>query len=183
MLRQAEAVKYPTNPHKPMNLVKAAIVGLVASLLMFLLIQMSIHSRFSGLMALHAAFNTPPSAAFLLSLGLPAKPLALILHFLYGAAGSIILVTIYKNRVNTVRGIGFGMILWLIMMLVYSPIIGWGFFGFGDSVASLPSDEPLALGAPLKYIMVTLFVHLIYGIVIGWTNKRWLVFDNGTSKN
>ena len=80
-----------------MNWIKAAVVGLIASLVMFLLIQMSIHSRLSGLVGLHAAFNTPPSAAFLLKLGLPAKPLALIVHFLYGIAGSVVFFKIFKK--------------------------------------------------------------------------------------
>ena len=70
------------------------------------------------------------------------------------------------------------LVLWLILMLVYSPIIGWGFFGFGASSSELPVDHPLHLGAPLKYMMVTLVVHLVYGMIVGWANRRWLVFKD-----
>lgn len=161
-----------------MNWIKSAIVGAVASLAMFLLIQLAIETRLSGLAGLYGVFNVPPSAALLIKLGLPAKPLALIIHFLYGIAGSLILTKLYWSRINVVRGMGLSVVLWLILMLVYSPIIGWGLFGFGASASELPVDHPRHLGAPLKYIYVTLFVHLVYGMIVGWTNRRWLVFKD-----
>lgn len=159
-----------------MNTLKALIVGAVASLVMFLLIQLSIHSPFMALLAMYAPFNVPPSAAFLINLNLPPQPLALIIHFLYGILGSWILVKIYGNRVNTPKGLGLSVVLWLIMMVVYSPIIGWGVFGLGASAHELPPDAPLHLGPALRYAMTTLIIHLVYGIIVGWTNKRWLHF-------
>jgi hypothetical protein len=61
-------------------------------------------------------------------------------------------------------------ILWLIMMVIYSPIIGWGFFGFADT-----SDlaQKLQLEHGPKYLVMTLVLHLLYGLVIGWLNAMW----------
>lgn len=153
---------------KPTVFFKAGVVGLLGSLIMFLLMQL-------GLGAGIAPFEVPPSAAFLISFGLPAKPLALIGHFLYGAFWSIVLVALAGSSANIARGIGLSILLWLIMMLIISPLIGWGVFGLGD----LPEGELYEKGGKLflqggpKYAIVTLVLHLIYGITIGKVNASW----------
>ena len=63
--------------------------------------------------------------------------------------------------------------LWLFMMLVYSPIIGWGVFGFGSGHEA---GSMLHLGSPIKYIVATLVLHLIYGWIIGGLNPAWIQF-------
>lgn len=118
-----------------------------------------------------APFNVPPSAAFLISFGLPAKPLALIGHFLYGAFWSIVLVALFKKGTTIAKGIFLSLLLWLIMMLVFSPMIGWGVFGVGESPAV--EGEPLYLEPGPKYIVATLLLHLLYGLTIGWLNPAW----------
>ena len=150
-----------------MKWVKAAVVGLIGSLVMFLLMMLGIHG--TGI----APFNVPPSAAFLMELGLPAQPLALIVHFGYGAFWSILLVYMYENRADIKKGMGIALGAWLIMMLIYSPIIGWGVFGFGDA-HTLSSGDPLYLEAGPKYLVATLLLHLIFGAIIGWGNPRWI---------
>jgi len=147
-----------------MQWLKAAIIGALAALVMFLLMFAAIQSGM-------APFNVPPSAAFLVKLGLPAMPLALIVHFGYGIVWSIILVAVFKHRTSIGRGIGLAMALWLIMMLIYSPIIGWGLFGAADT-SNLPAK--LQLGSTVKYIVASLVLHLIYGGIIGWLNPVWI---------
>ncbi|MDZ7690153.1 MAG: hypothetical protein U5K69_03180 [Balneolaceae bacterium] len=150
---------------------KAGIVGLVGSLIMFLFMMLGIHG--TGI----APFNIPPSAAFLTKLGLAAGPLPLIVHFGYGAFWSILLVYLFKNKTDLGRGIGLALAAWLIMMLIYSPIIGWGVFGFGTAHTLAPSD-PLYLEAGPKYLIMTLALHLIFGAVIGWLNPKWIDLEN-----
>lgn len=60
------------------------------------------------------------------------------------------------------------------MMIVYSPIVGWGFFGFGGVGSTLPPDDPLYLAPGPQYLVATLVLHLIYGAIIGWLNPLWL---------
>ena len=148
-----------------MKWTKAAIVGFLGSLIMFLLMLLGIYG--TGV----APFNVPPSAAFLIKLGLPAKPLALIIHFGYGAFWSLLLVYWYNARTDIKQGLGVALIAWLIMMVIYSPIIGWGFFGFGDASALSPTN-PLYLEAGPKYIISTLVLHFIFGAIIGWGDSK-----------
>ncbi len=152
-----------------MKWLKAAVVGLLGSLVMFVFIMLGIHV--TGIVP----FNVPPSGAFLTKLGLDIGPLPLIVHFGYGAFWSIFLVFIAKENVNTVKGILLALGLWLFMMIVYSPFIGWGFFGFGGE--KLAPDSPLYLEPGPKYLIATFVLHLIYGTIIGWFNKIWSVAD------
>jgi hypothetical protein len=153
-------------------LLKAAAVGLLGSLIMFVIMQL-------GLGAGIAPFEVPPSAAFLISIDMPAKPLALIGHFLYGAFWSIILVALAGKGTNIIKGIGLSVILWLVMMLIVSPLIGWGVFGAGE----LPQEELYQEGGKLflesgpKYPIITLLLHLVYGISLGWVNRSWTLKD------
>lgn len=154
-----------------MKWIKAGIVGLAGSLIMFLLMMLGIHG--SGM----APFNIPPSAAFLNKLGLALGPLPLIVHFGYGAFWSLLLVYLFDYKTNIKKGLGISLAAWLIMMLIYSPIIGWGVFGFGDA-HTLPPSDPLYLEAGPKYLVATLILHLIFGLIIGWLNPKWIVFED-----
>lgn len=150
-----------------MRWIKSATVGALGSLIMFLIMIWAI--QVSGI----APFNMPPSAAFLEVLGLNVGPLALLTHFGYGAFWSMVLVYLFGTDTSTGKGIGLALGLWLFMMVVYSPIIGWGLFGFGDA-GQLPADHPLYLEPGPKYLVATLVLHLVYGTVIGWLNPRWI---------
>jgi len=148
-----------------MKWIKAAAVGALGSLVMFLLMMFGIHG--AGI----APFNLPPSAAFLEKLGLNVGPLPLLVHFGYGATWSLVLVGLYGASTNVKRGMSLAVGLWLFMMLVYSPIIGWGVFGFGSGYEA---GTTLHLGSPVKYIVSTLVLHLIYGWIIGGLNPAWI---------
>lgn len=151
-----------------MDWVKAGAVGVLGSLVIFIVMILGV--QVTGV----APFNMPPSAAFLTALGIPAKPLAVIAHFGYGIVWALILFAIFREGVNLANGIGLALVQWLIMMLIYSPIIGWGLFGVGGPGHALPADAPLHLGSPVKYIGMTLVLHLVYGALNGWLIPRWV---------
>lgn len=144
-----------------------ALAGILASLGMFLFIYIGIHV--TGV----APFNIQPSAAFLFNLGIYSPGYALLLHFCYGTFWSFVLVYTFEDDVTIGKAVILSIILWLFMMLVYSPIIGWGLFGFGY-FRFLPSDHPLYLKSGISYMIITLFLHLIYGLILGYLNQRWL---------
>lgn len=146
---------------------KVALTGMVGSLVMFLLMMLGIHG--TGI----APFNIPPSAAFLTNLGLAIGPLPLFVHFGYGAFWSTLLVYLFKEKTNIKKGLGLSLVAWLIMMFIYSPIIGWGLFGFGNAHMMDPSN-PLYLESGPKYLISTLTLHLIFGLIIGWLNPKWV---------
>lgn len=150
-----------------MKWLKAAVVGIGAALAMYILMVLAIKSG-------AAPFNVPPSAAMLTRLGINVGPLALLLHFAYGAFWSMALVYWFEQRTGITNGIYVALGLWFIMMIIYSPIIGWGFFGFGGSGSVLPSNDPLYLAPGPKYLVATLVLHLVYGAIIGWLNPLWI---------
>ena len=149
-----------------MKWLKSALVGALGSLVMFALMMAGIHG--TGI----APFNIPPSAAFLEQLGLNVGPLPLLAHFGYGATWSLVLVSWFGPDTNVRRGLLLATGLWLFMMLVYSPIIGWGVFGVGG--AEYQSGHLLHLGSPVKYIGATFLLHLLYGWIIGGLNAAWV---------
>lgn len=160
-----------------MKWIKSAVIGALGSLVMFLLMMFAIKGV--GI----APFNTPPSAAFLEKIGLNVGPLPLLVHFSYGATWSLLLVALYGADTNVRRGVYLATALWLFMMIVYSPVIGWGVFGFGGAGHELAADHPLYLGSPVKYIGATLLLHLIYGSIIGGLNPAWIRFKSKQTAN
>jgi hypothetical protein len=47
-------------------------------------------------------------------------------------------------------------------------------FGFGGAGHQLSPTDPLYLGSPVKYVVATLVLHLIYGGIIGGLNPAWI---------
>lgn len=153
-----------------MKWLKSALVGALGSLVMFVLLMAGIHG--AGV----APFNIPPSAAFLEQVGLNTGVLPLLVHFGYGATWSLLLVALYEAETTLRHGLQLAAGLWLFMMLVYSPLIGWGVFGIGGQGHTLAPTDPLYLGSPVKYVGATLVLHLIYGAIIGGLNPTWIQF-------
>ena len=131
-----------------MKWIKSAVIGVLGSLVMFLLMMYAIHG--AGI----APFNLPPSAAFLEQLGLNVGPLLLLVHFGYGATWSVLLVWLYGADTSVRRGV----------------------FSFGG--AGYESGDLFHLGPPVKYIGATLVLHLIYGFIIGGLNPAWIQFES-----
>lgn len=151
-----------------MKWIKAATVGVLGSLIMFVLMMIGIHG--TGI----APFNVPPSAAFLEQVGLNVGPLPLLAHFGYGATWAVVLLALYGPDTSVTAGLTLAGGLWLFMMLAYSPMIGWGVFGFGGAGHTLDPTAPLYLGSPVKYLGATLVLHAIYGTIIGGLIPTWV---------
>lgn len=88
------------------------------------------------------------------SLPVPALViLGMLAHFLYGGLAGSILAWFLKDRVNLWWGLGWGVLLWLGMELIFLPLLGWGLFGSAIT---------------LRIAVATLLLHLIYGGILGW---------------
>lgn len=59
------------------------------------------------------------------------------------------------------------------MMVVYSPIIGGACSASADRGRTFLRN-PLYLDSSLKYIVMTLVLHLVYGLLNGWLIPRWV---------
>ncbi len=82
--------------------------------------------------------------------------LAIASHLAYGGVAGAVLAALTRP-VTVWRGLGWGVLLWLIMDLVVLPLLGWGFFG--------------AAIAP-RIAVATLVLHLVYGFTLGWFMDR-----------
>lgn len=97
-----------------------------------------------------------PEALVSLVIGGAPRPIrmvaALIAHLLYGGVfGALFAGTV--RSVSVWKGLGFGVFLWLVMGIVFLPLLEWGLFGS----AVTP-----------KIAVATLVLHLIYGGTLGW---------------
>jgi len=147
------------------SIAKGAVAGFVAALVMF--IPMIYLVNVAGV----APFNMPPSAAFAQALGIDVAPfVAPALHFLYGIAAGLVYVLLFRSNLSPGNAFILAGGMWLILMLVFSPIVGWGFFGFGDAQA-LPASDPMHLGPPAQFILVTLGFHILFAVVMGLTAR------------
>lgn len=147
--------------------IKSGIVGLIASLAMFILMQVALATGI-------VPFHTAPSHAFLIALGIDLKVAAIVVHFLYGTFWSILIVLFYSDDLNFGRCISLSILLWIILMIVLSPVIGWGFFGGGENTLLKP-EHRMYIESGFKYPLVTLIIHLVYGSILGWLNPAWAI--------
>lgn len=82
----------------------------------------------------------------------------MIAHFAYGAVAGLLFFTVGKESHEIWQGLGWGFLLWLIMQVVFLPLIGWGFFA--------GAVDP-------KVIPATLILHLVYGGILGYGFLRF----------
>lgn len=81
--------------------------------------------------------------------------LGLALHIINGVVLALIYAFLVKPLLpgpGWLSGLAYGMLLWLTMMLIVLPAMSDGFFGWRTSRQMIPS---------------ALFVHLLYGLIIG----------------
>ncbi|MDX1642538.1 MAG: hypothetical protein R3220_12620 [Balneolaceae bacterium] len=148
-----------------MKWIKAIISGILATLAMDIAMK--------GMMLLTglAPTNIHPAAAFLYNLGIENQFLTSLLHYSYGTFWGVVFVYAFEEEISIKRGLQLAGVLWLFMMIVYSPVIGWGLFGFGDAKL-LDPGHPLYLSTTTGYLLITFTVHMAYGFVLGLLTSR-----------
>lgn len=74
-----------------------------------------------------------PSLAFaetVLGRDLPL-PVGLLFHVAYVTFWSVVYVVLFRDRLTFVNALGLALTLWVVLLVVFFPIIGWGFLGLG----------------------------------------------------
>lgn len=144
---------------------KSFLSGIIGGLVFYAGMQWLLSSGF-------APFNISPTNAFLRELRISDHYLPAIVRLLFGALMAMVLGILYGPNINTGNGISLGFSLWLLMMLALSPIVGWGVFGVGDA-GFLDKTDIFYLEPGWAYPLITLLLHLIYGLVCGVLITKW----------
>ena len=141
---------------------KGMAAGLVATIVLSALMGMKM------LMGVMPELDLPKMIAGMM--GMPDQPLVgWAIHFmigvvLYGAA-----IALLDARLPGHSSVGHGILIavggWVLMMVMLMPMAGAGLFGM-----------KMGLMAP----MMTLVLHLIFGVVLGWVYERSI--DKGASR-
>ncbi|TFH87773.1 hypothetical protein EQG41_06765 [Billgrantia azerbaijanica] len=111
-------------------------------------------------------FPQPPALAFaetLLARQLPL-PVGLLFHTLYVTFWSVV-YTRYFPRRSLATALGLAAALWVVILVVFFPIVGWGLAG-------------LQIGPPL--IPASALPHLLFGLLL-WGLDKYLPGNNRSS--
>ncbi len=104
-------------------------------------------------------FPKPPSLAFaetVLGRTLPL-PVGLLFHTVYVTFWSMIFVRCFPRR-DVWTALGLAAVLWLVILAVFFPVVGWGFAGVSVSPRLIPAS----------------FVpHLLFGLLL-WALDKYL---------
>ena len=114
---------------------KAVAVGLVTALLLSAVIVPLFKLGISP-------FPKPLGLAFaetLLGGPLPL-PVGLLFHVAYVTAWVVAYVWLCRDRLTILTAICLGLFLWVVVVAVFFPIVGWGFLGLGVSPKLIPAS-------------------------------------------
>jgi len=123
-------------------------VGVLTALVMLILSETGI-----------SPFPKPPSLAFaevLLDRQLP-MPVGLLFHTAYVVLWSVVFVRFFPRR-NIKTALALAGILWLVILAIFFPIVGWGFAGLQVSPKLIPAS---------------LLPHLLFGVLL-WGMDKYL---------
>lgn len=109
----------------------------------------------------------PPSLAFAETIFGPDLPLpiGLIFHVIYVTFWSVIFVWVFRGRLSLFRALGLALALWVVALVAFFPINGWGLLGLGVSPKLIPA---------------ALVPHLLFAVVL-WGLCR-IVFGAGQAR-
>lgn len=130
--------------------VKAFAVGIGTALLLSLVIVPMFRAGVSPL-------PKPLGLAFAQRLLGPVPlPVGLLFHVVYVTAWSLFYV-LWFERLTLRNALLLGLLLWLFVLVVFFPMVGWGFFGL-DAGRMLP--------------VAALVPHLLFAFFV-WALSRW----------
>ena len=106
-----------------------------------------------------APLPEPPSLALAkLMLGANTPlPVGLLFHVAYVTFWSVVYVSMFRDRLTFLNALWLGLALWVVILAVFFPLLGWGFFGLAISPRLIPAS---------------LVPHLLFAVFL-WALCRW----------
>jgi hypothetical protein len=128
------------------DLVKAGGVGVATALLLSAIMVPAMKFGISPMpKPLGLAF-----AETVLGRALPL-PAGLLSHVVYVAFWSIVYVSLFRNELSLTKALTLGVLLWIAVLLVFFPIVGWGLLGLAVSP---------------KLIVAALVLHILFAVFL-----------------
>lgn len=90
-------------------------------------------------------------------LGKVPLPMGLFCHLVYVTAVTTLFLTYIDERPGFLKALGFGLLLWVLVLLLFFPFVGWGALGLG-------------IGPQL--MVASLVPHVLYALLL-WLLPRW----------
>lgn len=105
-------------------------------------------------------------------LGNVPLPVGLLFHVVWVTAWSVVYVVLFHDRLTFLNALWLALFLWVLVLVVFFPVIGWGFFGLGVS-------PKLIVASLVPHVLFAVFLWGLCRIVFG----RWLrpAADRGTA--
>ncbi|MFQ5756355.1 MAG: hypothetical protein ACE5H7_09720 [Acidiferrobacterales bacterium] len=88
-----------------------------------------------------APFPKLPSLAFaelLFGANLPL-PVGVLFHVVYVTFWAVAYVVLFRDRLSFLNALWLGLALWAVILVVFFPLLGWGFLGLAVSPKLIPA--------------------------------------------
>lgn len=66
-------------------------------------------------------------------------PVGLLFHVAYVTFWSVVYVALFRDRLTFMNALWLGLALWVVVLVVFFPFVGWGFLGLGVGPKLIPA--------------------------------------------
>jgi hypothetical protein len=134
----------------PKDYAKAVGVGIATAVILSLVMVPAVKAGISPM-------PEPLALAFARVLfGEVPLPVGLLFHLVYVTFWSVVYIATFKER-DLLNALMLALILWVLVLILFFPIVGWGFFGLDVSP---------------KLLVASLVPHLLFAIIL-WGICQW----------
>lgn len=84
-------------------------------------------------------------------------PVGLLFHVAYVMLWSVVYVMLFRDRLTFLNALWLGLALWVGVLVIFFPVVGWGFFGLAVSPKLIPAS---------------LMPHVLFAVFL-WGLCRW----------
>lgn len=133
------------------DIAKAVGVGILTAVLLSLIMVPAFKAGISPM-------PKPLGLAFAQTLlGKVPLPVGLLFHLLWVTTVSALYLAFIQRQPTFGKVLAYGLVLWVLVLLVFFPLVGWGFLGLGVSP---------------KLIIASLVPHVLFALFL-WGLGRW----------